>query len=297
MKYTTLTFILTISIAQSFAQSIIETTYQNLSTKKIYATNLSIQTQNGALNFSVNGRNISKYLFDKYSSTWNDLDSCCPCILQLYDENEVLFQEMISCDGYEVGWIKEYYQNGKIRLTGQYQENQSGNWEHILETGKCCVREGKWTYFNTKGDTLYNEFWHNGNFISQVPEQTLTEIWAIELTLDGEHYYSEILTFEQVKGFTITPLFKNSHRDSLDLTINFKIVSPENKIIMRTFTLDNFKNIDVQRILNDANILTEEYSPDEFAIDVVPGDIKTEYYLEICNNGLVIATFQIFLVP
>lgn len=298
MRHTSITFIIIITnLIRAFAQTPTQTSYQNLSTQKIYAADLTTQIQDGAYNYLFNDKVVSKYLFDNSEYAWNVLDSCCPCILQLYDENDVLLQELISCRGFEVGWVKEYYPNGIVKMSGQYRENASGKWEHIVETGNCCIREGRWTYFDDKGDTLYNEFWDAGSFINQVPEQSSTEIWSISLTLEGVHYFSEIITFEQVKDFTITTLFKNSHRDSLNLSINFKIVIPGNTTITQSFTLDNFKNIDVQKILNDAKVLPEVYSPDEYLFDVVLGDIKTEYYIEICNNRLVIETFQIFLIP
>ena len=154
-KITSLLFILIIINTKSFTQTDSTITYQNLPTIKLYSPNLTPP------------------------------DTCCPCILQFYDENKILFKEQVFCMEYEVGWVKEYYPNSNLKVSGQYLENHSGNWYHLIETGKCCFQTGKWTYFDENGDTLYHEYWQNGFFIEQIPEQSKAEIYYIYLNIDG----------------------------------------------------------------------------------------------------------------
>ncbi|MBK8342758.1 MAG: hypothetical protein IPL12_05155 [Bacteroidetes bacterium] len=91
--------------------------------------------------------------------------------------------------------------------------------------------------------------------------------------------------------------FKNSHRDSLQISIIFVVISSDGKHYQFPYTLEEFKKINLQQILSDLNISPAEYHVDEFAIDIYPGDIPTRYIIEICNNGKVIASEEIFPIP
>jgi len=281
MRNHTLTIIiLTIALGQAFGQSDSTTNYKGLETKKFYSVGLSSQTTNGKGTYEVNGRKVSKSTYDKYQSTWGNMETCCPCILKSYDENDVLIREAVSCTDCGVGLFKEFYPNGNVKLSGRYKENPSGNWDDIWARGFCSVKDGQWTNFNEKGDTLYSEFWKDGKFIEQVPEQKLTEIWEVELTLKGETIDKQLLTVEQVKELVVTPKFKNSHRDNINLTINFEVSAVGHKQNKQSFTLESFKNIDVTKMLSDVGIQTDK---------------QTTFKMEVCNNGTVIARFYLII--
>lgn len=274
-QHTLITIFLTIAFGQVFGQSDSSTIYKALETKKYYAVGLSTQTTNGKVTYQVKGKKVSKSTYDKFQSTYKNMETCCPCILKFYDENDYLFREAVYCTDCRVGAFKEFYPNGKVKLSGRYKENPSENWDDIWTRGFCDVLDGQWTYFNKKGDTLFSEFWKDGKFIKQVPEQKLTEIWDVELTLKGETIEKQQLTVEQVKELVVTPKFKNSNKDKVKLTINFEVIFGH-KQKKQSFTLDSFKNIDITKMLSDLGI---------------PSDKETTFIMEVCNNGSLIERF------
>ncbi len=292
-----LCLLLSLYKVSSFAQIAPDSAYLNLPRIKVYVGNFDIQPLGDEILYKIDKAKVSKYEFDKLTSTWQTMDTCCPCIVTFYDKNEIPFREQVLCHGYEVGFVKDFYANGKLKMTGQYMENHSGNWDHLIETGRCCINEGVWVYYNQNGDTIYTEVWEKGAFIGQFPEQPNTEILATWLTLDHKNYYNENIRFEDVNRLTVEMSFKNSHRDSLLVSINFVIISSDGKHYNYPYTLEEFKKIDLQQLLSDLNINPAEYQIDEFAVDVYPGDIPTRYIIEICNNGKVIGTQEIFPIP
>jgi hypothetical protein len=205
----------------------------------------------------VNGRKVSKRTHEKYVSI-NDMKNCCPCIRRYYDEFDKLLFEGVHCEDCRVGWFKEYYRNGNIKITGNYKENPTGDWNNIFDRGY-CRKHGQWTYFNEIGDTLYSEFWENGEFVKQVPEQNKVEIWKIELMLDGqkiEIYSNPLIPIDQIKNLKINPKYKNSHIYS-ELTVFFEI-SEGYKRIKKQFTIESFQYIEVDVILLEAGISKEK---------------------------------------
>ncbi len=279
MRQSILTIIiLTIAFGQAFGQTDSTTVYKGLETKKFYSVGLSSQTTNGKGTFEVNGKKVSKSTYDKFNSTWKNMETCCPCILKSFDENDVLIREAVSCTDCGVGFFKEYYQNGNVRLTGRYKENPSGNWDDIWARGFCSVRDGEWTYFSEKGDTLYSEFWKNGEFIKQVPEQKSNEIWKVELTLNGESVEKRTLTPEQVRQLVITPKFKNKSKIENTFTIKFQVSAIGHRQNEKLFKIDSFKNIDVLQMLSEVGI---------------PSDKKTSFTLTLLDNGKAIANFYL----
>lgn len=278
MREHILLIILTIAFGKAFGQTDTTTVYKGLETKKFYSVGLSSNTINGRGTYEVNGKKVAQSTYEKYMSTWENMKTCCPCILKTYDEKDVLIKEAVSCTDCGVGVFTEFYPNGKVKLSGRYKENPTGNWDDLWKRGFCNVRDGKWTYFNENGDTLYAEYWQDGKFIKQIPEQNKTEIWKIDLTLKGEIIDQQILTIEQVKELVVTPKFKNSHRDNVKLTINFEVSAVGHKQNKKTFTLESFKSIDVNKMLSDVGI---------------PADKKTTFMLEVCNNGTIIARYYL----
>jgi hypothetical protein len=255
-----------------------KTIYKGLEKKKFYSVELSSQTKNGVEYFQVNGREVNKSTYKKFELIQKNIENCCPCILEFYDENENLIREAVSCKDCGVGQFKEYSSDGKVKIIGQYKENQNKNWKNLWERGLCSIPDGKWTYFNTSGDTLYYEVWNNGSFLKQVPEQNQTEIWKIELTRKGEIIENQTLTLEQVNELIIIPKFKNSNRELANLTINFEVSAIGHKQSKKSFSLDNFKNIDVNDMLTELGITSEE---------------KATFKLKVFNNGIMIASFYL----
>ena len=190
-------------------------------------------------------------------STRKNMESCCPCILESYDENDVLLSESIACTDCGVGWFKKYYSNGKLKLTGQYKENPTNNWDDIWRRGYCQVRVGEWKFYNENGERLYSEFWNDGVFLKQVPEQPIAELWEVFLNLNGIKIDTQKVSIDEIRNIEIIPKYKNSNTN-LDLVIRFEITAVGYPIFKKDFSLKTFKDIDVHKMLSELGIPKEE---------------------------------------
>jgi hypothetical protein len=250
MKKTALTLIiLTFAFAQLFGQSDSGTVYKELETIKTYYVGITSMPKNGKTIYKVNGIRVSESTFEKYDSTLENFKNCCPCNLQMFNKNEILIREAVSCTDCGVGSIKEFHSNGQVKFSGQYKENPTGNWDDISERGYCNIPNGQWNYYNEKGILLYSEFWNNGDFIKQIPEQNKTEIWKVEFTMDGEPVNQRTLLPNQLKDLIITPKFKNSTTDNVNLTLEFQVFATGRKYLVESFSLEDFKSFDLQQLL------------------------------------------------
>ena len=120
--------------------------------------------------------------------------------------------------------------------------------------------DGKWTYYTNKGEFLYSEFWKNGEFIKQDPELTKNEIWKVDIALHGESIKNKKLKITEVPQLIITPKFKNNAKMKTNFSVKFNVTAVGFKESTKTYTLQDFKNIDVQQILSEVGI-TDENEP------------------------------------
>ena len=229
--------------------------YIGLETKKFYQPegDYSRRIQKGDTTYTHGGKEISKSTYDKFDSAWKNMETCKPCILMTYDINDILLRKTIQYTDCPVGFCIEYFPNGKVKLIGHYKENDSGDWKDAQDRG-FCREDGAFTYFNEKGEELYSEYWKDGQFLKQVPEQDKTELWNVALTLDGMKVDKQILTPRQVSNIKITPQFKNKLTIGTDITIKFLFSAVGHKEIEQTFTIDNFKTINVQRMFQEEGL-------------------------------------------
>ena len=236
--------------------------YTKLETKKIYSVETSFQTINGKARYELDGKKVSKSTYDKFKPNWKNLETCCPCLLKYYDKNDILLREVVSCTDCGVGDFKEFWANGQVKLSGKFKENNSGDWNYktIQARGFCSVPDGKWTYYTNKGEFLYSEFWKNGEFIKQDPELTKNEIWKVDIALHGESIKNKKLKITEVPQLIITPKFKNNAKMKTNFSVKFNVTADGFKEITTTYTLQDFKNIDVQQILSEVGI-TDENEP------------------------------------
>lgn len=261
-----------------FSQSIDTTYYKRLKTKKFYSANFYSQSGYGIETiYKINGEFVNKRTFKKYKKKWKNMENCCPCILETFDINETLLTKGVSCTDCGVGWFNSYYPNGKIKISGGYKENPTDDWENIWYRGYCSVKNGQWTYFNNNGDTLYNEFWKNGEFIKQIPEQDSAEIWDIELFNNGQIVDTQFIEINQIPKLEIFLKYKNSKTIS-DLTIEFEVSAIGHKQSIKKFTIDSFKEINVNEMLEEVGI---------------PKEKSTSFELSVFNKEQVIKRFYL----
>jgi len=258
MKNTALLLVsLLLSLATAKGQIDSASVYQKLKTKKYYSVSLFSKTVNGETVFTVNDKEVDKATYKKFNASWKNMDKCLPCILEVYDEKEVLLRKSVSYTDCGVGPFVVYFSNGKPMLKGSYLENSTGIWDNIDERGYCSVPHGKWTYFNEEGEELYSEYWEKGVFIKQSPEQEDPEIWKVEMIVDGTSLDSQSVYASRIGDIVIEPRFKNSNTNS-EITLSLSISAIGYKIKKKTFTLESFKYIDVPAMLEEMGIPKEK---------------------------------------
>ena len=255
---------------QAFCQLDSSTIYKNLKTVTYYPLNLSAETYYGqSTTYEANGKEIDKSTYEKYHSSRENWNECCPCLVKSYNEHETLLSESISCGECYVGWLKVYYPTGGVKFIGSYKENPTGNWNNIPRRNYCNIKNGLWIYFEENGDTLYSELWNNGEFIKQNPEQNITEIWDIELSLNEQIIDTQTIAINQIGNLKITPKYKNNNTNS-NLTIKFEVSANGHIVNNKSFSLNSFNSIDVSAMLLEVGI---------------PKEKKTSYNLYVYNDN------------
>jgi antitoxin component YwqK of YwqJK toxin-antitoxin module len=277
MKHTySIIVVLIAFLGQAYGQTDTATSYNNLETRKFYSVSLYSKNVSGRDVYEVNGKRVGKQKFQEYQSTRKNIATCRPCILKSYDENENLIREMVSYSDCGVGWFRTYYTNGNLKRSGTYKENPTGDWNDIWNRGYCSVPNGQWTYFKENGDTLYSEFWDNGVFIKQVPEQSEVEIWDVEIQSNGQDAEKLAIPITNISNLNIKPKYKNS-KTSDELTLTLEVSAIGHKMIEQKFTLESFKSIDVVSILLAAEIPNDKKA--NFVLTIYDADkaIKSVY--------------------
>ena len=279
MKQIFLSVIVLFALSEyAYTQTDTGSVYQNLETKNFYAVSLESGWKKGV--YKVNNKRVSKHVYEKYKSTWKNMETCCPCILKSYNVKGRLIEEGVYCTDAGVGWFKTYYKNGNVRLAGSYKENPTGDWKKLCERGYCNVRHGQWTYFNKKGDTLYSEFWNNGEFIKQVPEQNKVQLWKVELTLDGQEFKEKEIDINQIKNLKVNLRYKTIHIDSkITIKATFSTIGYMPKSSTeKQFSNESFQNIDAVSMISESK---------------APQDKKIFLCLKVYSNNEIVRYFQL----
>jgi hypothetical protein len=231
--------------------------YKNLTIRKFYSLGYSTSSRDNITTYKINDKEVDKGTYDKYHSTWKNMETCKPCILLTYDYNDKLLTKGIQYTDCIVGFWIEYFPSGKVKLIGHYKENVTGNWDSAYDKG-FCRPDGIWSYFSEQSKKLYSEIWKDGQFVKQVPEQSKTELWTVEITHNGVEVNNQTLSPKQVSEIKIIPKFKNSKRTGTNLTVKFEIATTGHKIINQTFPLSDFAKINVQKMLLESGVTKTE---------------------------------------
>ncbi|MBI3233683.1 MAG: hypothetical protein HYZ42_06520 [Bacteroidetes bacterium] len=249
---------------------------------EIYDVTGSTLTVNGVTTYEVNGKEVKKSYYDKFFKT-SSIEKCKPCILEAFNEDEVLVFEMYAYLGAGVGYYKEFYANGNLKISGQYANYFDEDW-HLKKGSekKVNLKDGKWWYFDLNGDTSYYEIWDDGKFIKQEPGQDEAEIWKLELLLNGaEIKKDKVLSNKELKQLEIKPSYKNSSK-SKNIIIRF---GPEFKLrgTNQIYTLEEFKNSNLNSMIRKEEFFKGEGA--DFTFEVLDGKKVIETYkLKIRSN-------------
>jgi hypothetical protein len=86
------------------------------------------------------------------------------------------------------------------------------------------------------------------------------------------------LSIEQVRQIEITPKYKNNTKINIDSIIIFQISAVGYRQIEKKFTIDSFKNIDIQQMLSEVGI---------------PSNKKTIFTLMFIQNERSVGIFEL----
>ncbi|MDH5380822.1 MAG: hypothetical protein OEW75_08220 [Cyclobacteriaceae bacterium] len=264
---TILYFIFLLTLQQTFGQE--KTSYKYLETVKFYGVSLSSGNVDGTPYYKVNGKDVEKSRYNTFFYSWNKFRKCCPCILKTYDENDTLISESIQCTDAIVGYYKSFYSNGNIKSIKHYKENTTGSWKDLCNRDLCNVPHGTWTFFNEHGDSLYTEYWKDGNFIRQVPEQDNVEMWNAELLYNGLDVKTTEIEISQINQIKVIPKFKNKNIQC-DITVTIEISAIGYRQINHKISMQNLNKLNIIELMKENGM---------------PSDTKANFSLLILGNG------------
>ncbi len=282
MKPTIILLFTTLIFNSTFAQIVwtkTDTTksiYRHLKTKKVYA----VSGYSNGTEFKIEEKVVSKETFKKYFKTWENIEKCTPCIMLTYDINDKLITKGIQYGEIQVGYWIEYYPTGKVKLIGHYKENSTGNWNDFFNDEDLQKEDGVFTFYNENGEELYSEYWKDGQFIKQFPEQVKLESWNIELTLDSMNINNKVLACREFNNIIITPKFKNNNTTGSNISIDFSVSIIGKKPYNKSLTIDEFKTIDVCKILEELDIKSPNSASCSMRINS-NDEIICDYYLTL----------------
>ncbi len=152
-------------VASSIADSIkmaSKSVYKNLTVKKFYKVNMTADiSSNGPSVYKINDKPVSRLTYNRYLSFWENMETCKPCVLKAYDENDVLLSESVQYTDCPMGYYITYYSNGKIEMTGYYKDYSGNDWTNIYNKGY-CRQHGTFTYYDINGQVIKVEHYTNG---------------------------------------------------------------------------------------------------------------------------------------
>ena len=120
--------------------------YSKLDTLCCYGVNLRAEIWGGTGNYWANNKPINKQTYYKYKNLSVNLLKCKPCYLKTLNANGKIIREAVQYTDCFVGKRIDYYANGRIKIKGQYKENNTGIWNNLYKRGYCSIKEGTWRY-------------------------------------------------------------------------------------------------------------------------------------------------------
>jgi antitoxin component YwqK of YwqJK toxin-antitoxin module len=128
-----------------------DTNNKILPVKKFYSVSLGYDQIGEKYTYRLNDKEVSKAVYDKYNTVWMNIDKCRPCVLESYDENDILLTKGVQFTDAQQGFWIEYYPNGKVKLVGNFKG--------------LSKKHGTWTYFDDAGTVTKIEIYRNDKLI------------------------------------------------------------------------------------------------------------------------------------
>lgn len=159
------------SVAFLAAQNVLAQDVSSPDTIVTYDVNLDAGMTTLGKQYRANGQVISKEKYDMYKLHWENSLKCAPCILKTLDASGHPKSEAYSYMDCFIGYYKEFYPDGKIKVEGQFLNFETSSDRSQYENRKCNIRTGQWIYYGANGNKELIENYENGVLISsEVPK-------------------------------------------------------------------------------------------------------------------------------
>lgn len=73
----------------------------------------------------------------------------------------------LSYNACHVGAFTAFYPGGKIRTTGHYKENTTGDWSDLKNRGLCSVPDGEWKEYSEDGTLTKTYIYEDGKVVKE----------------------------------------------------------------------------------------------------------------------------------
>lgn len=235
--------------------------------------------------FEINGKFVDFYGFlDHHGIETGDF-KCEPCYLKTYNYNLHLLKEGVYHDKYGwIGYYKEYHENGKLKAAGRFKDlTRQNKLKTYFDTYEKDVPICQWNHYDKEGKFQYSEFWEDGKFLMQVPEQQQPEIWKAKLRLNGEEVTAKYLSSNHIKKLVLEIGFKNTNKDSTGIELSFVIRTMLGKTISQTMAYEELKRFDLDQLLSNHQLSYKDCSTFEMMVNYKQVNIAN-YNLNIHPN-------------
>lgn len=167
MRITFLAFLLISLTIKSISQTNSpKSVYGHLDTIETHSVFLEASYGGETAHYFVNGKEVEKRIYDRFDISSNKFLLCKPCILKVYDTDNILLTISTRYSDCSIGSYTEFYHNGKIKIKGQFKENDTGDWTNLDNRGYCSIREGDWSYYSFWGHLMRIETYVNNKLVT-----------------------------------------------------------------------------------------------------------------------------------
>ncbi len=84
-----------------------------------------------------------------------------------YNKDNLLLFEALKYNSCYIGAFVDYWENGKIKTTGQYLKNTTDNWAKLQSRSLCSVHDGEWKNFDQTGKLTKTVVYKKGKIVKE----------------------------------------------------------------------------------------------------------------------------------
>lgn len=127
--------------------------------------------------YMCNGKEVTKKKYFEYKQFWKAAGACKPCLLYTYDDNDKLKYVAYQFQDCLCGSYKEFYNDGNLKVEGQFKNIVIDNWDNFKNNNSCNIRDGIWIYYLENGVTEKTETYVDGKLKETfVPTITINSV-------------------------------------------------------------------------------------------------------------------------